>query len=447
MRRVLSVAALTVLALATVPAGASVWGVPDVAPASTLLLPYFEVELDDPSGVTTLFSINNASSTPVLVHVVLWTDWSQHSLDFNVYLTGYDVQTINLRDVFEGDLPITASAGQDPGDLISPQGDFSYDFNFASCNDFFPFTNPALPEFNLRRIRLGHTGQPVPDLGADRCIGSDYGDSVARGYLTVDTVVACSTQFHDDAEYFGPAQGKGLVSYQNVLWGDFFIVDRENEFAFGDTLVHIESTQPPGLGILATVPNDTGYTFYSRYVGNSGLDAREPLGTIFATRFLNGGVFEGGTHLIVWRDSTADDQPATGFDCAVGPSWEPLSQREIVVFDEFENPVVAEGCTISPCPEEEGLIPFPLETQRTAVGGADLPVPFEYGWLYLDLHFPVDDTGVVGDVDPTDGRMTQSYVITNHDAKGFYQVGHPATTLRLATELPPFGCLAIPPDC
>jgi len=32
----------------------------DKAPAATLLLPYFEVDLDNPNGQTTLFSINNA---------------------------------------------------------------------------------------------------------------------------------------------------------------------------------------------------------------------------------------------------------------------------------------------------------------------------------------------------------------------------------------------------
>ena len=35
-------------------------------PGATLLLPYFEVDLDHPAGVTTLFSINNASATAVL---------------------------------------------------------------------------------------------------------------------------------------------------------------------------------------------------------------------------------------------------------------------------------------------------------------------------------------------------------------------------------------------
>jgi len=35
----------------------------DAVPAATLLLPYFEVDLNNPNGLTTLFSVNNASAT------------------------------------------------------------------------------------------------------------------------------------------------------------------------------------------------------------------------------------------------------------------------------------------------------------------------------------------------------------------------------------------------
>src|SRR4051812_31532433 len=71
----------------------------DDVPAATLLLPYFEVDLRDPQEADTLFSINNASASAVLAHVVVWSDLSVPVLDFNVYLTGYDVQTIRLSDL------------------------------------------------------------------------------------------------------------------------------------------------------------------------------------------------------------------------------------------------------------------------------------------------------------------------------------------------------------
>src|SRR5262249_3326715 len=127
-KTVLSLALLGLLALVG-QAGAVICTIDDV-PGATPLLPYFEVALPGgtgPScdlangGVTTLFSVNNASATAVLAHIVLWSDLSVPVLDFNIYLTGYDVQSINLCDILvKGLLPQTASAGQDPNDTISP---------------------------------------------------------------------------------------------------------------------------------------------------------------------------------------------------------------------------------------------------------------------------------------------------------------------------------------
>src|SRR5262245_17251516 len=92
------------------PAGAEI-GTIDEVPAATLLLPYFEVDLGRPDGINTLFSINNAAAAAAIAHVTLWTDQSVPTLDFDVYLTGYDVQTINVRDIFDGRLPRTADRG------------------------------------------------------------------------------------------------------------------------------------------------------------------------------------------------------------------------------------------------------------------------------------------------------------------------------------------------
>src|SRR6202171_864285 len=83
------------------------------APAATLLLPYFEVDFKSAatSARTTLFTITNVSRLPQIAHVVLWTDWSYAALDFNIFLTGYDVQSINMYDIFQRGViaPITAS--------------------------------------------------------------------------------------------------------------------------------------------------------------------------------------------------------------------------------------------------------------------------------------------------------------------------------------------------
>src|ERR1051325_213884 len=85
-----------------------------VAPAATLLLPYFEVDFNSPAQTakTTLFTIVNTSDLPQIAHVVVWTDWSYPALDFNIFLTGYDVQGINMYNIFAR---ATIAPGATPG--------------------------------------------------------------------------------------------------------------------------------------------------------------------------------------------------------------------------------------------------------------------------------------------------------------------------------------------
>ena len=110
----------------------------DDEPAATLLVPYFEVDLNSPTGRSTVVSVRATSGTAGLTHVTLWTDQGVPVFGFNLYLTGYDVQTFDVRDVLNGALPATASDGQDPQDTISHQGPISQDINFASCTGVLP---------------------------------------------------------------------------------------------------------------------------------------------------------------------------------------------------------------------------------------------------------------------------------------------------------------------
>ncbi len=74
-----------------------------------------------------------------LVHLTFWTNWAQPTISFDFYLTGYDVQTISLRDAFKlGNIPITADQQSDPSDAISPAGDPAWDGDFPGCENFFP---------------------------------------------------------------------------------------------------------------------------------------------------------------------------------------------------------------------------------------------------------------------------------------------------------------------
>ena len=373
-------------------------GTIDAVPAATLLLPYFEVDTTGPDGVNTLFSINNASATAVLAHVTVWSDQSVPVLDFDVYLTGYDVQSISMRDILvNGNLPVTASAGQDTaGDTISPKGPVSQDINFASCTTL-PYTNPKVSAGFRAHLNAWLQGNASPTTG--NCAGSKTKDGVLRGYVTVDTVNACNLFFPSDYAFYFP-----FLTFQNVLWGDYFIVNPEQNFADGDTLVHIE----------AGTVNDFlagDHTFYGRYNGATATDRREPLATTWASRYLNGGAFTGGTDLIVWREANA---AASGYSCTLqGPaSWYPLESTQIVIFDEEEQPVTSEDCP-SGDPTCEQTIVIPNETQRVDVA-TDLLAPFDFGWIYLNLQHP--DTAYT---DP----YAQSWVSPVMDAEGRFSVG------------------------
>jgi hypothetical protein len=436
MKRVVAVTLVLAMLGWAVPAPALI-GTVDQVPAATLLLPYFEVNLDDANGVQTLLSINNASATAVLAHVTFWSDLSVATLSFNIYLTGYDVQTINLRDIFThpGNLPQTASAGQDPTDKISPKGPSSQDINFFSCNNHLPY--PTLDQISqidgfdyVAHLQNSHTGQPSAILGG-LCAGRNLGDRVARGYITVDTVSACTLLIPGDLGYFNDNTHippiSGVVTNQNVLWGDVFYVNPGQNFAQGETLVHIEAS--PGNGVQASgnypSPGDpattfTGrYTFYGRYVNWTAQDNREPLSTNFAARYLSGGAFNGGTSVIAWRDSKVKQAAFTCPATFGQPSWYPLGQEAVVVFDEQEN-----------ASAPSGIIPFPAEANKTHVNSASgVPSPFPFGWMFLNLN-----TTISGNPNPPiDPAAAQGWVMTIHDASGLFSVGYNATQLDSAT--------------
>jgi hypothetical protein len=427
-------------------------GTIDDVPAATLLLPYFEVDLDSAAGVTTLFSVNNASASAAVAHVTFWTDESIPTLDFDIYLTGYDVQTINIRDIFNGILPRTADDGSDvAADTISPQGDISQDINFpgstgpcATSGLYNPYPTPTLSAAFLVHLRNAHTGAASPVFG-NRCAGANYGDNIARGYITVDSVTSCNLSFPSDAGY-----ATGLIDFRNILWGDYFYVNPNQNFAQGETLAHIEACVP-GNGYIGYVGNGAGlcpfgpgeYTFYGRYAAVSGNDQREPLATTFASRFANGGAFDGGTDLIVWRDSKTVPVGANGpHSCSGTVGWFPLGQTDVVAFDEEENAtdLCFQGDNVSPATGGADVC-FPLEAQRIFVEGGnaiadDMGVPYDFGWLYLNLNHTIAG-------DPFPG-VAQAWVTTVMDADGRFSVGYDAIQLDNATATTFGGRLLLP---
>lgn len=366
------------------------------SPGATLLLPYFEVDPNGTasSGVNTLLQVNNASATAVLNHVTVWTDLAVPVMSFQIYLTGYDVETLDLQQILAGRLPRTASAGQDQDDdnEISPQGDYSQDINFASCTGILPPPAALSDEF-VAHVRASLTGQSSTVLGG--CAGRNLGDGLMRGYVTVDAINACSLLLPSDPVYIN-----NYLTQQNVMWGTFFTVDRGSKRSYGGSLVNVQAsfTNPE-----VTVPGE--YTFYGRLGSWSAVDRRQPLATTFGARFVNtgGSGFPSTTSLLVWRDPKVTQG---AFACGTNPPWYPLGQEAIVVFDEQEQAEVAEVDPVAPVTPGAVLTPFPAAAQKVRLGSAEFPVGFERGFVYLNLN-----TTVVGSPNPPeDPAAAQAWV-------------------------------------
>jgi hypothetical protein len=375
----------------------------DNRPAATLLLPYFEIDPSKPSGLTTLFSINNAAPEAVMTLVTVWTDMGVPTLVFPIYLTGYDVQTINLRDFFDGVLPQTAPEDEDPTDAISPHGHSfgAQDSNFANCEALLPLP-PALPPDFVAHLRAANSGKFSGLLRG--CAGQDLGDGHLRGYVTVDTVKECTLRQPGDVGYFGP---QGVVSNQNVLWGDYLYLDPDHKVSDGENLVHIKAF--PGAF------HQGDLTFYGRYVGMSGADERQPLPTAWASRYVNGAGFSGGTDLVVWRDG---GRPMAPFSCGTKPADFPLGHDQEITFNEQESLFFT---TANPQPPGVSRFAIPVEANRVHVGGPTFPVYLPFGWIFLDLNAtPPGNPGQV---------LRQSWVQTILTAEGQFSAGFSATPL------------------
>lgn len=332
-------------------------------PAATLLVPYFEVDLENPQGATTVISINNSAPQPTLARVVLWTDWGVPTLAFDVYLTGYDVQTINLRDLFSGDLPVTG-VGVSPSQPPSQSGPA-----FPGCGSSV-VQSVRMGVTKLAFLKAAHTGRRLPDVQPAQCAASFHAAGApVTGYVTVDTVNRCSAPTLSgiantpaDPAYFAKG-GAGLASDNNVLWGDVFYINTAQK----------QAASQPALALVADPDffQPGSYTFYGRYNGFNSADDRMPLSSLYYVRYFDGGPFT-GTDLLVWRDTRVPD--ATPVACGKAPLWSPPGEEQLVFFDEQEN---------------AGMIPnsnaFPVATQRVHVGEASLAPGPATGWLMLDL--------------------------------------------------------------
>jgi hypothetical protein len=313
----------------------------DNAPSATLLYPFVAYNYTDgANGVNTLFSVTNTSSEAQIVHVTVWTDFSIAILDFNILLTGYDIQAMDIRTILaNGQLPVTTVGGHTQTEGIVDDGPIS------SANEYSPFDpfNPNDPQAtsvlssrcspsdqaypgkysvpipaNILALFEGwlKSSQTVPRYH-ENCDLVPYVPQPTpwfegRGeaddtwmYITADVVENCNTLFPDESGYFGI---DGQIRYDNVLIGDTLWVNDAERFSEGSNAVHIEADF--ALPFIAT-PGPLGepVSFYHRYaVAGQQVesDLREPLPTAWAFRFLNDPTNGLSSYLRVFKASSAN---------------------------------------------------------------------------------------------------------------------------------------------
>jgi len=413
----------------------------DPVPAATLLFPF--VEMDYNGAATTSFAITNVSSEAVIVHVTVWTDYSDPVLDFNVMLTGYDVQTFNIASILkDGWLPKTGHNANSPvgnrpysdgpvsksasvngyngawvADLLDPPQSTEDLYTAGVCtggnsvgdpSGYGPGTIPAsiLALFKadfMASNNLAHyydvdcndipPTTPMADDSTYRDRGvwwldADFNTNRPTWmYVTADVASQCNKAYPDSAIYWDPINPLALNT--NVLMGDFFNLNPDTGFSSAHHAVHLEAdvdiadvaTVSPNNNLLAT-------TFYARYSNTvPASDFREPLGTAWAFRTMDTGDGQYTTDILAFKAQTRMDfVRIPDLNATAGVSRFIASNCLAYTYyswDEEENVMSGEGPGGGGFSGGEGGYPppnlLPLETQKVAV--SQFNVSDDFGWM------------------------------------------------------------------
>ena len=365
MKRYLTMALVGVLALGLGSAAYAVECAVDAVPASTLLFPFVSYDYVqgavDNSGQTTLFAITNVSSDAQIVHITVWTDYSVAILDFNLTLTGYDVQTINIRDILrDGILPsddIGANEWEDGSGNGNAGGTPFDDGPYSTFNElwdgdldtFFAANGLDTPEYtgglncnpatwvsspiNYRAENNGNIPAGTLDIFMGYLMSSQTAVTGYVGcdgvgpiwvapedfpngtwftnqdhratwlYITADVVGACNKDLPDGSlGYFTTADG---VLTQNVIMGDQIWLDSGNNFSEADNAVHLEAVDSATAANWTPSPVTGAPTsFYHRYHLGAGTSLREPLPTAWAFRYMLSEAASANTWVRAWKGGT-----------------------------------------------------------------------------------------------------------------------------------------------
>lgn len=335
-----------------------------LAPAATLLLPNFEVDVNaGRSGVTSLVALVNTSAAPQIASFTIWTDRGYPVLSFNIFMPGYDVQAINLYDIIAtGMLPATSSTMPEGSRALPNSSGNPLHESLESCED--------LPQWLSSEMVARVQGLLINgSYGALSGVGNSH--PTAMGSITVDVVKTCTALNPSNADYYTEA-----LLFDNVLTGDVIQVESGQDLAGGTPLVHIRAVPDGGESNLATA---LPFTFYDRFTpaSNRQMDRRQPLPGVMAVSYIDDLGSSAAAVLRFWREGTASASSVAAASVAANAS---IPFAEVVRFDEFTETITALSCTNCGTAESGALSVHDGEVMPPPIAGSVA------GWLYLDLN-------------------------------------------------------------
>ncbi len=438
MKKTLLTGLVVVAVLALASTAGAITCTVDQHPAATLLVPWFQVSVDSSGNVVgtglgardTLVTIGNASSAPMIAHVNVFNERSELVLDFNIALTGFDVQSFAMSSIITGTLPQTGyetSTGlhdacqrnpaaltysQDPGGIgfirFRPPAPTDPNDNVLATTLYpIPAWTKSSPFYMDVLDSLDDTADTTTCGGVDGVLGG-----LEHGYLVIDHANYCNLSNPSQSAYYS----NDAIGNENNLWGDIIFTSGEGLPTFAMSTVDVEADSSFGAGQTDT---SRWRSFYARYwtpstesvfnpancaggtaVTNiclaapwdTGLgDLREPLGLNYAARWFDTTSPFITTNYRVWRAGFGLLTDLLGPVTSSGPKCLDTEPTVTLSFyDEDEN-TVTQGVCPSPCSSPS--FNFPLETQQNNISDFSHPSA-PAGWVAMSFVNQVSGTAM-----------------------------------------------------
>jgi hypothetical protein len=271
---------MAVVALLAIASGAgAITCTSDQRPAATLLIPYFQATFNQDgsvcstgpctasgaSALDTLVTIGNASSAPMIAHVAVWSERTELVLDFNIALTGFDIQSFSVAAILHGALPVTPVNQQHVSEVK--------DGNQVTINGDVCQKNLSAPVYpapgGYLRVRPISSANPLDNSNATvsypsapfptsflfevldsldatkdsfQCGGTDANGvsgltNPIHGYITIDHANYCTLANPNDPSYWADDAG----GMENNLFGDYIFTSQAGVGTYGLPAVAIEA--------------------------------------------------------------------------------------------------------------------------------------------------------------------------------------------------------------